>query len=88
VTAPGVTPAPLPSGLTLEQWIADGRALVSLLDQFLPADVQAVVALVEDVAAAGVRALAAPAPDATLQAEVDAEQAAGDAAEKARFPNG
>ena len=74
MTAPGVTPAPLPSGMTLDQWIADGKALIATLDQFLPLDAQAIVGLAADLLAAGAKALEAPSPATILQTEIDAEQ--------------
>ena len=86
MTAPGITPAPLPSGMTLDQWIADGRALLGIVDQYLPADVGAIVDLAGALLAAGAKAIEAPSPAAELTAAVDAEQTAAVAAVEAEFP--
>ncbi len=85
MTAPGVTPAPLPSGMTLDQWIADGRALLGVVDQYLPADVGAIVNLAGALLAAGAKAIESPSPGAELTVEVDAEQSATAADETAKF---
>ena len=85
MTAPGVTPAPLPSGLTLDQWIADGRALLGVVDQYLPADVAALANLAGALVAAVAHAIEAPSPSAELTAEIDAEQAAIEAQAAAKF---
>lgn len=85
MTEPGVTPAPLPSGLTLDQWIADGRAILGMVDQYLPLDLAALANIAGALVSALAKAIENPSPSAELTAIVDTEQAALAAAAAAKF---
>jgi hypothetical protein len=80
---------PTLSGATLGTWLADGEAIVNApLEAFLPADAMALVQLGEKLLNVFAKLVTQPSAATELQAEVDAEQTAFAAAEKAKFPNG
>ena len=77
----------LPSGATLQEWLADGEALLNSLDgSILPADAQALVSLGEKIVNAAVAYALKPAAETLLTGEVDAEQTAAQAAVDKAFP--
>lgn len=77
----------LPSGSTWEVFLRDLQALTrpGVLTAAMPADIALLVTLGEQLVQIATAALLAPGGPDLLRAEVSAEQAAGDAAETAKF---
>ena len=76
----------LPSGLTLDQAIADLRAIVNApAEAILPADAMTLLKLGEDLIAAVAKLVEHPGVDTELTATIDAEQTAIEAEADAKF---
>lgn len=76
----------LPSGLTLDQAIADLRAIINApAEAILPADAMTLLQLGEELIAAVAKLVEKPTQDAVLTATIDAEQVSLEAEAAAKF---